>query len=471
VQECLAEAGFELSPDLDRYGTLHAAADLDAYLDAIGADEVVLFGESYGTSLAQVYAARRPERVAGLILDAVVDPTLDALSAAIEQSASFGDVLDQVLESCLDDQWCAGDFLEADPATVWDDLSARLASGPITVEIPVYGGGVREIRLHLNDFINVTGGHLYAPSDRGTFLRLLAFAGRGDLRPLARTSEFVAGRDPERGTVLASADGGVAAYFAINCQGHGHTGTGAIESLRQRLADEVGRMADLALSYLPCLAGFAGPTLERQPDWEALQEADFPTIVLTSTMDPATPQAWAEAVAERLTNAYLIVTRNGAHGTFGLTSCADEVIEDFLLARDLPDDRRTTCHGSVIDLYVPLPYPSLADYADVLDALVAVEEELWSMPDVVYWDGVPNSISCPHGGDMDMRWNAAHELRLNACEVIDGWPLSGPVSFALDGETTMSVDWPDGSVEYESTFDWTVTVVGTVDGRRVDLSR
>ena len=70
-----------------------------------------------------------------------------------------------------------------------------------------------------------------------------------------------------------------------------------------------------------------------------------------------------------------------------------------------------------------------------------------------------------------MRWNGAHELRLNACEVVDGWPLSGPVAFALDGGTTMSVDWPDGSVEYESTFDWQVTVVGTVDGSRVDLSR
>lgn len=472
VGECLEEAGLELNPGLDRYGTRHAAADLDAYLDAIGAGDVIVYGESYGTELAQVYAASRPERIAGLLLDGPLDPTIDPVSFAVEQSSSFSEVLDAVLADCRRDPSCAGDFGETDPEAVWDDLASRVADGPITVRTRVAGGGTREIRLGLGDLIAVAGGHLYTQVDRGQLLRVLAHAGRGDLLPLARTAELTAGRDPERGTLLATADGSRAAQLAILCQAHGPiTGTTAISGLRGRVGEASGRLAGVAYSYVPCLSGFAGPAREEAPDWEALYRADFPTLLLTSTTDPATPRAWAEAVAHRMADAYVVVTTNGPHGTLGTTPCIDDVVKTFLVFGDVPEERQTTCHAGPISWYRPMPLASPRDYPDILDALVAIEEELWALPDFAYWDGVPHAVTCPHGGEVEMYWNGDDQLALDDCELIDGWRLTGQVTFAQDGVTTMSLQWGGGSVKYESTADWEVTVTGTVDGDPVELSR
>lgn len=44
-------------------------AELDAVLDAAGTGRVVLIGHSVGGQMAELYAAARPERVAGLVLD------------------------------------------------------------------------------------------------------------------------------------------------------------------------------------------------------------------------------------------------------------------------------------------------------------------------------------------------------------------------------------------------------------------
>ncbi len=49
-----------------------AADDLAAVLDDAGLDNAVIYGTSYGTYLAQVFGARHPERVAGMVLDSPV---------------------------------------------------------------------------------------------------------------------------------------------------------------------------------------------------------------------------------------------------------------------------------------------------------------------------------------------------------------------------------------------------------------
>lgn len=52
------------------------AEDLDALLDALDVDRVVLVGLSMGGCIAQVYAARHPERVAGLVLADTFTPEI-----------------------------------------------------------------------------------------------------------------------------------------------------------------------------------------------------------------------------------------------------------------------------------------------------------------------------------------------------------------------------------------------------------
>ncbi|HET9019101.1 MAG TPA: alpha/beta fold hydrolase, partial [Acetobacteraceae bacterium] len=73
------------------YGTGLAADDLAALLDALGAGQVDLYGDSYGTFFAQVFAGRHPDRLRSLVLDGAYpvigeDPFYGAAGAAVRRT-------------------------------------------------------------------------------------------------------------------------------------------------------------------------------------------------------------------------------------------------------------------------------------------------------------------------------------------------------------------------------------------------
>ena len=473
VDTCLAEAGVDDPSALDAYGTFQAAADLDAYLDHLGAGKVMLYGESYGTALVQTYASHRPERVAGLVLDAVVDPTLDAVEASIQQAEAFSDLLDRVLDACEDDPFCVDDFPDTTAARAWDDLADRLRGGPVELQLPGRNGLPFEASVTFDDLVSTSASLLYSEYDRSLLLRLLASAARDDLKPLVRFSALLKGLNPETGRPLSPMYESVASFYAIACQDFpADRARGAAQLHREidRLAGEGARLATLPLADLPCFTGFAG-TADEEADADDAA-GGYPMLVLTSEADAATPMSWAEAVARRHENAYLIVTSDGAHGSFGWgLPCPDDMVKEFLVFGDLPEESRTECDGHLVDPYRPIPLGGPDAYPDVLEALTAVEEALLTMPDYRFWDGAPRRLGCHHGGWMEMSWLANETFELHDCEVLPGWPLNGSVEFSPEFTTTMELELPNGEVTYESTETWEVTVEGTLDGEPLELSR
>jgi len=71
VQNCAAEIG----PARAYYTSKDSALDLDAVRQAVGVDKVTIYGVSYGTYVAQLYARLFPTHAAALVLDSVVAPT------------------------------------------------------------------------------------------------------------------------------------------------------------------------------------------------------------------------------------------------------------------------------------------------------------------------------------------------------------------------------------------------------------
>jgi pimeloyl-ACP methyl ester carboxylesterase len=71
IQTCAAEIG----PARAYYTSKDSAEDLDAVRTAIGADKITVFGVSYGTYVAQLYARLFPDHTAALVLDSVVPST------------------------------------------------------------------------------------------------------------------------------------------------------------------------------------------------------------------------------------------------------------------------------------------------------------------------------------------------------------------------------------------------------------
>jgi pimeloyl-ACP methyl ester carboxylesterase len=61
-------------PGIHAYTTRDSADDLEAVREALGVDQMTLYGVSYGTKVAQAYAKRYPAHVKLMVLDSVVRP-------------------------------------------------------------------------------------------------------------------------------------------------------------------------------------------------------------------------------------------------------------------------------------------------------------------------------------------------------------------------------------------------------------
>ncbi|HSX59850.1 MAG TPA: alpha/beta fold hydrolase, partial [Tahibacter sp.] len=161
------------------YSTESAAEDLDRVRIALGAERINLWGGSYGTRLAQVYAQRHPAQVRSLILDGVVDA--DLIIGA--DDLAFQTALDALLQRCAGDADCARAF-----PSLANDLDALLrnldaAAATATLPHPRSGRPVAApvSRLRLLQTIKHL---LYSPRSAARVPYLITRARAGDWRPL-----------------------------------------------------------------------------------------------------------------------------------------------------------------------------------------------------------------------------------------------------------------------------------------------
>ena len=138
VETCVAEIGIDPAK-LSFYGTDQVAEDMESFRQTVGDEQFWLYGVSYGTAVAQTYAAAHPEHLAGLILDGTIDMTLSGEEGALAQETAFDKVLVTVLEACDQDAACAAE-LGGDALSVYDNLAAQVSENPITYELPLPSG-------------------------------------------------------------------------------------------------------------------------------------------------------------------------------------------------------------------------------------------------------------------------------------------------------------------------------------------
>jgi pimeloyl-ACP methyl ester carboxylesterase len=99
----------KLSADanLTMYGSGNAADDLDELASALHHEKIIVFGGSYGTTLALVYLRRHPSHVASEVLEAVATPRL-RLPLPFPRGGQRA--LDDLAAACNTDAACHGRF-------------------------------------------------------------------------------------------------------------------------------------------------------------------------------------------------------------------------------------------------------------------------------------------------------------------------------------------------------------------------
>jgi pimeloyl-ACP methyl ester carboxylesterase len=478
ADECVAEMGDPES--LPFLGTNQAVEDLDAFREAMGVDKFWLYGESYGTQYAQTYAAAHPDRLAGLLLDGTVDLTLAGLDFYVSQATAFNTSLVMTLEACNADDACAAD-MGTDALAAYDDLAAQLKKASLPFDFPLPSGGTEARTFSFSDLETAAAGYLYSEGARMIFLRALAsYARSGDLVPLARTLYDSLGLDPETLEAIPDPSYSDAIYYAVECQDYSYS-SGTPEARAEaylRAGDatdaSLPRFSSIFYGDLPCAFWPNASTEASRPT--PLTALDFPTIVLNGTADPATPYEGARSVFQRLENGYFVTETGGPHIIFGWgVSCVDELVTAFLVDGALPA-RETTCEGVVADEFVPLAPLSAADFADPLEALASVDDEIYYLPEYYYWDAeTPTSVGCPFGGTLSFEpSDVGEKFTFSDCAFSDGFVMNGEGVNNYDEELfTINVTvsgLASGTLAYTRDVDYNLTVTGDYAGAAVNLS-
>jgi pimeloyl-ACP methyl ester carboxylesterase len=321
------------------YTSRDSGDDIDAIREQLGAEQVALYGTSYGTKVALGYALRYPARVERLVLDSTVeasgpDPfyldTLDAVPRALHSLCR---------RRC---PWTR------DPVADLAALVERLARGPLRGRVVGRRGRAGVRRLTRVDVFSILLAGDFDPTLRAAFPGSVRAALSGDATPLLRLRRraFEVDAEPPPPRLLSS---GV--YAATTCEESRLPWARATppdpgERHRQAAA-YAATIPDGEFEPFDRATALASDTLnlcERWPQAPAAPEfgpgplPDVPVLLLEGEDDLRTPVENARRVADAFPRSSLVVAPATGHSALGsdFSGCAERAFSRFFGELSVP---------------------------------------------------------------------------------------------------------------------------------------
>ena len=358
----------------DLFNSADSARDVSQVLRALRPGRVDLYGDSYGSWLAQVLAASSP----GLLRSVTLDSTYQVLGLDPWYTTTVITARRAFEQACSRSAACAA---AAPGGRAWARISAlarRLARAPVTGETTTPDGTRGRLTVTALTLVNLVNNAGFDP----VVYQDLDAAGRALLRqhdaaPLLRLAALSLSFDDTNESLPGFSDG---LYFAVSCTDYVQLfDAGAPRAVRARqyataLRREPRRtfapftiaqwtsMDQYTEAYSACLGWpkpvHHNPPITRRPP---LVPARLPVLILSGTLDSLTPQLrGATVVARQLgRSARLVTLANLTHVTAqdANAACAMSVYRRFVadpanLARE-----DTRCAGRVSPVHTVGSYP------------------------------------------------------------------------------------------------------------------
>jgi pimeloyl-ACP methyl ester carboxylesterase len=332
------------------YTSRETADDVDELRAAIGADRIALYGTSYGTKTALVYARLYPDRVERLVLDSVAP--LDGPDPYYRDSTS---ATPRVLRS-LCGRLCGW---TPDPVADLERLVQRIGArgGSLRGSVVDARGRHRPDRLSRVDLFSVLLAGDFDPTLRAAFAGAVEAALNGDVTPMLRltrrATEIDAEPPPPR--VLSSA-----VYAATSCEEipmPWPRATPPDAAERHRLAEaDAATIPDSAFEPFDRATALASDTLELCESWPAAPVApdlgsgalpDVPVLLVEGADDLRTPVENAQRTAQSFPRSRLVVAPDTGHSAIGsdFYGCAQRAFARFIQLRRVPNGCRRVQHA------------------------------------------------------------------------------------------------------------------------------
>ncbi|MDB5471966.1 MAG: hypothetical protein JWR84_3526 [Caulobacter sp.] len=285
--------------DLSRYNEREVALDVQDLRQALGYQQIDLFGASYGTSAAMAILRHAPQGVRAVVLDSPWPPEANWAEGGPQL---VSDAVRLVMAKCAADAECHKRYptLEADVVA----MAKRFVAGPQMVKGRSYTAS--DVGGFLMDAAYEDGGARHLPVD-------LANIAKGDFSAL---DAHRADRSP---------------YF----EGQ-HLTHLCKEEFPFEDRAKVAAVGDDAIAALlvPSMSRYfevcdAWPVGKANPVDGAPQFSDVPTLFLAAEIDPGCPPQFAKAAAARFSKSQLFIAPNVTHGVSFRSPCTRGLVRSF----------------------------------------------------------------------------------------------------------------------------------------------
>jgi pimeloyl-ACP methyl ester carboxylesterase len=300
----------ETRADLAQYTTSYSADDVDDIREALGLDQINLFGGSYGTLAAMVYVRRHRQHVRSMVLEGVAPPDYKLpLPFAKTIQAS----LDHLFANCAADADCHKDFpnLKAEFETVVKRLDAR----PATFQLDGGPNKGQTVTLSRGAFVSALRSLMYQPGIVSRLPYIFHRAFENNLNPFATVAIGL------RRAVNQSVARGMA--YSVTCS---ESLPFISEADIRRETDDT-YLGDFDVRTYQKSCGI-WPHANVSKDFLKPVHSNVPALLITGAEDPATPPSMAEHAAAGLSESRVVVIPHGTHMT--ASECIDNMIVQFI---------------------------------------------------------------------------------------------------------------------------------------------
>ncbi len=326
IDGCAANSGLLMA----HLGATSVIRDMDLIRAALGQERLDYLGYSYGTFLGALYADEFPERVGRFVLDGAIDPEISHTELVIGQAVGMEQALRAYARACLDGGVgrCPLTGSEDEAMTQIADLLEATESAPLPT------GTSRDLTTSLA----ITGviAPLYSESSWPKLTNALrsAFDGDGSALLTLADAYLDRGRDGRYTSNVSEV------FTAVKCLDYPAT------DVHQMVLDAA--EIERAAPYLGSFMTYEDVVCARWPVPASRRPAPVraagapPILVIGTTGDPATPYAWAQALASQLESGHLLTYQGQGHTAYRRGSeCVDTVVDDFLVEGMVVEDGAT----------------------------------------------------------------------------------------------------------------------------------
>jgi pimeloyl-ACP methyl ester carboxylesterase len=297
--------------------------DMDRIRAALGESKLTYLGFSYGTYLGALYADTFPTKVRAMVLDGALDPSVDFVHAALDQSNGFDSALDAFFAHC---QKTGCKFGGDDPRGAYERLEAQVdqetVPGKVGGERRELGPGELDLGVATALYSGEAGWDVLADA-----LRDLA---KGDSSLMLSLSDSYTDRKPG-----GKYDNSFEAFLGIGCL---DSPAPPLDQL-PAVADEIAKAAPYFGASTVWLSGpcSAWPVPADGTPAPIHAKGAPPIVVIGTSNDPATPLKWAQALASQLESGRLVVYEGEGHTAYANgDKCVDDVVHSYLIDKKLP---------------------------------------------------------------------------------------------------------------------------------------